>query len=740
MQAQAPEQRVIASGAGTQKFSSRPDGHSANGKIAASGGREITAIGILTAFRRRWIPALSLGIPAALLAMALIWEIIPAKYESFALLKIQQFEQVLTFEAKERQTEFLTYRDTQKALLKSRGVLTSALRNPEVAECRTLQNVEFPVDWLTRELSVGEEVSPEFMRLGLSGEYPADLALIVNAVKDAYLNEVVYNERNQRIERLRQLEVSFDEVDKRVRAAQQNIDKLAQNLGSGDPKVAAVNQGIIQQQLIDLQRDLREINSRIRAEEAARQSLLDSGIPVSQINADGVMGLNSAALGGLQDSTPATNPYATGLQQQLMTVRMRISQFQNQTRNLNHPDLLELKRQEQQLLSMITGTSVSSDAKSPTAVPVSRMDFLTRQRDKLLEDIDQQTALLHDIGHKIVQMEQEHREIEQDIELRDDLSRQLKERRVELHAPERITVAQEAHIPDKREVKKKTQLSMISGLAVLGAIVCGFTLFEWFSHRIGAATDVSSEVGLRLVGTIPSPDKGGLLGLGIFAGKVDYDEWNRAVTESMDVVRTFLMRHIDPSRSASILITSASANEGKTTVSCQLAASLARTGKRVALVDCDLRRPSAHEMLDGRLSPGISEYLRKECSLDQICQKTAAPGLTFLGAGVVHQSVLQLLSADGGRSLISQLKSQFDFVVIDTSPLLFVAEPSMVAQNADIVLLATRKDYSRVPYLAQARDSLRSLQVPLLGAVMVGADSDFQRQTYGYQQEVVRLG
>ena len=740
MQAQAPEQRVIASGAGTQKFSSRPDGHSANGKIAASGGREITAIGILTAFRRRWIPALSLGIPAALLAMALIWEIIPAKYESFALLKIQQFEQVLTFEAKERQTEFLTYRDTQKALLKSRGVLTSALRNPEVAECRTLQNVEFPVDWLTRELSVGEEVSPEFMRLGLSGEYPADLALIVNAVKDAYLNEVVYNERNQRIERLRQLEVSFDEVDKRVRAAQQNIDKLAQNLGSGDPKVAAVNQGIIQQQLIDLQRDLREINSRIRAEEAARQSLLDSGIPVSQINADGVMGLNSAALGGLQDSTPATNPYATGLQQQLMTVRMRISQFQNQTRNLNHPDLLELKRQEQQLLSMITGTSVSSDAKSPTAVPVSRMDFLTRQRDKLLEDIDQQTALLHDIGHKIVQMEQEHREIEQDIELRDDLSRQLKERRVELHAPERITVAQEAHIPDKREVKKKTQLSMISGLAVLGAIVCGFTLFEWFSHRIGAATDVSSEVGLRLVGTIPSPDKGGLLGLGIFAGKVDYDEWNRAVTESMDVVRTFLMRHIDPSRSASILITSASANEGKTTVSCQLAASLARTGKRVALVDCDLRRPSAHEMLDGRLSPGISEYLRKECSLDQICQKTAAPGLTFLSAGVVDQSVLQLLSADGGRSLISQLKSQFDFVVIDTSPLLFVAEPSMVAQNADIVLLATRKDYSRVPYLAQARDSLRSLQVPLLGAVMVGADSDFQRQTYGYQQEVVRLG
>ncbi len=241
------------------------------------------------------------------------------------------------------------------------------------------------------------------------------------------------------------------------------------------------------------------------------------------------------------------------------------------------------------------------------------------------------------------------------------------------------------------------------------------------------------------MGTVPSPDRGGLLGLGIFAGKVDFDEWNRAVTESMDVVRTFLMRHIDPSRSASILITSASANEGKTTVSCQLAASLARTGKRVALVDCDFRRPSAHQMVDCVAGPGLSEYLRGEVSFDEVRQITQASGLTFISAGAVDQRVLQLLAIDGGRNLIQQLKSRFDFVIIDTSPLLFVAEPSMLAQNSDIVLLATRRDYSRVPYVLQARDSLRSLQVPLLGAIMVGSDSDFQRQTYGYQQDVVRM-
>ncbi|MCA9066083.1 MAG: CpsD/CapB family tyrosine-protein kinase, partial [Planctomycetaceae bacterium] len=174
-------------------------------------------------------------------------------------------------------------------------------------------------------------------------------------------------------------------------------------------------------------------------------------------------------------------------------------------------------------------------------------------------------------------------------------------------------------------------------------------------------------------------------------------------------------------------------------VSCQLAASLARTGKRVALVDCDFRRPSAYEMINAAPGPGLSEFLRGEVSLDSIRQPTQAAGLTFIAAGQIDQRTLQLLAHDGGRHLIRTLKSQFDFVVIDTSPMLFVAEPSMMAQNADIVLLSTRREYSRVPYVIQARDSLRSLQVPLLGAIVVGADSDFQRQTYGYQQEVVQM-
>lgn len=718
----------------TGRISSRPDGMSGRSG-AAPMGRELTAIGILTAFRRRWVPALAVGIPAALLATAMVWEFIPASFQSVAILKIEQYDpKLIDNHGTGRETDPHIYRESQKNYMLSRQVVTAALRNPQVADCPTLKPITHPVDWLMGKLKTDDTISPEFLKVVLEGQHPRDLALILNAVKDAYLEQAVFMSKNAKIDELRRLEERFDEINKRVVAAQDRIDKLAENLGTGDSKTAIIQQNLIQDNLDDLSKTLRDVNSRIRAEEAARASLTQQGVLPNQINADGLMGLGGGALAPAAAVANNADP-AAALQRELVMLRLRIAQFEAQLKNPDHPDLKNMKRQEQQILVALGGGNPTA----PGAAPVSRMDYLIRQRDQLIADIDQQKERLAEFNSRTIELEAEKRKIETDIKLRDELRVTKDQRSIELYAPDRITVVQDANIPEEPEVKKKTQLSLLAGMATLGCIVCGFTLVEWLSYRIGAATDISSEVGLRLVGTIPSPDRGGLLGLGIFAGKVDYDEWNRAVTESMDVVRTFLMRHIDPARPASILIAGASANEGKTTVSCQLAASLARTGKRVALVDCDFRRPSAHLMVEGQQGPGLSEYLRGEKTLDEIRQQTQAPGLSFIGAGQVDQRVLQLLAVDGGRNLIQQLKARFDFVIIDTSPLLFVAEPSMIAQNADIVLLATRKDYSRVQYVIQARDSLRSLQVPLLGAIMVGADSDFQRQTYGYQQEVVRM-
>lgn len=712
-------------------------GSLANGASASSGqGRQITMWALLDAFRRRWLPALSIGIPSSIVMAAVVWQLVPATYESAALLQIHQFEQRVAFETVDQRSDFLNYRDTQINYLQSRTVLSAAVRRDGVMDTQTLKDVKHPVEWLEKQLQVESDISPEFIRISLNGEHPEDLAIIVNAVKDAYLEDVPYNEHKDRIEKLKAAEAEFAELDQKVRKNEERIDQLASDLGTSDSKTSIANQSLIQEQLRELQAELRQLNARIRSEEAAQQYLKERGLNPNQ---SGVLmpgaGLTAISPNSAENVVADQNSL---LQRQLFDVRRQIQQFESQLRNPNHPDLIRLKKEEKQLNETLAGGRPSSTPAPSSSLAMSHHEHLMKQRQQIQVEIATLSERYRVIGARAVELEREKSRFAHDKKIRDGLADQISREQIELNAPQRVVVRQHANVPEVASTKKRVQLSFLTAMAVFGSIIGGFTLFEWFSFRIGRTSDITTAANLRLIGTIPSPDKGGLLGLGIFAGKVDYDEWNRAVVESMDVVRTYLMRHIDPARPASILVTSASANEGKTTVSCQLAASLARTGRQVVLVDCDFRRPSAHLMMECQEGPGICEYLRGELTLEQIAQPTQAPGLTFIGAGTVDQVTLQNLAADGGRSMIEKLKSEYDFVIVDTSPLLFVAEPSMLAQNADVVLLSTRKDYSRVPYVMQTRDSLRSLQVPLLGSVMVGSDADFQRQSYGYRQNVQR--
>lgn len=697
--------------------------------------RPVTFWSILDAFRRRWIPAVAVAIPAALLVAGLLWQMIPAQFETSALLKIDQFQTTLTGEDDAR-AEFIHYRNSQINYITSRTNLTSAMRVDGIKETRMMKDMKYPVEFLEKELDVDSDFSEEYIRISLAGEFPEDIAAVVNAVKDVYLDEHVYHERKQQLDHLQSLEDKFAGYDQKVTQNHDRIDRLAMELGTGDSEAAVTKQQLETAKIQRLMRNLDELNGEIRLMESQIDFLVDQGL--SREDARRRVAARLPAVSGTGDA-PTVDDGSKRARAQLAALRNKISQFERMVRAQNHPTLQRYRREEKQLAKVVEGFSTGLPRLSDNnAVPLDKYDLALRQRTTLEKDIKAAEENYDLLGERLVELEREKNRISHLVKARDELAENITSKKIDLDRPQRVQVVQEANVPEQRNIKKRIQLASVGGLGTLFMVLAGFTMFEWFSHRVGSTSDIANAVNLRLIGTIPSPDKGGLLGLGILAGKVDYDEWNRAVIESMDVVRTYLMRHIDPTRSASILITSASANEGKTTVSCQLAASLARSGKRVAIVDCDFRRPSAHLMMDGQEGPGICEYIRGEVSLPDICQETQASGLTFIPAGQVDQEVLQKLTVDGGRAIIDTLKSQFDFVIIDTSPLLFVAEPSMLAQNADIVLLSTRKDYSRIPYVAQSRDSLRSLQVPLLGAVMVGSDSDFQRSSYGYRQEVQR--
>src|SRR5439155_15590423 len=129
----------------------------------------------------------------------------------------------------------------------------------------------------------------------------------------------------------------------------------------------------------------------------------------------------------------------------------------------------------------------------------------------------------------------------------------------------------------------------------------------------------------------------------------EVDARGHHLLESIDAIRAFLLRDSILEATRVVMVTSAVAGEGKTTLASHLAGSLARAGRRTLLVDCDLRTPSVHQMFELPLQPGFSEVLLEEIDLANAIQNTTVAGVSVLSAGQWDREVMQALARDGGR-------------------------------------------------------------------------------------------
>lgn len=674
---------------------------------------------LIHAFRRRWIPAIAVAIPAALLAAVVLWELVPAPYESYSVVKIAQYKPVLYEDTRHGESDFLNFRDSQMAYIRSRVVLQAAVSRPEVAQTETIRQLKYPVDFLAESLLVETVDSEEFIRIALRGDRPRELALIVNAIKDAYMNEVVYAERNKTIAKLEKLEKLLAEKRQQLKVQHERVDELAGALGTVDSRIANLNITMAQQNLAALNADRRKIQSDLLDEEARRNARIQAGLP-PDAPASPVTGQPGLAAGAA-----GTEAYRAS---RIAFLRQLIDRYESSVAADHSSSTLDKYRKELTELESEGGETVPG-------VRFSRYEYLKSELTRLDGEVAASKDLIETNGRKAIELERENRAIKllEDDETR--LHEEVNALGVEILAPSRAEVVHDAGVPKVRNVKTRGRLVALGGVGVFAMVLAGFTLLEWTAQRIASPAELTRDTPLRLLGSLPAPERHGVLGkLGF--GEPNLQEWNRVLVESVDVVRTYLLRHLDSTDPQAVVVVSPSANEGKTTLSTQLGSSIARAGRKVCVVDCDFRRPSAHLVFQAEQGLGVSELLRAEVDVESATRETSIPGLYFISAGQVDDVSLRTLSMDGGEMLISTLKEHFDYVIVDTSPILFVAEPSMMAQHSDAVVMAVRRDHSRMSFVKQACETLRNLEAPLVGAVMIGAESSIHRQTYGYQQNV----
>jgi Mrp family chromosome partitioning ATPase len=150
------------------------------------------------------------------------------------------------------------------------------------------------------------------------------------------------------------------------------------------------------------------------------------------------------------------------------------------------------------------------------------------------------------------------------------------------------------------------------------------------------------------------------------------------------------------------------------------------------LIDGDLRKPSICRAFDLPAEPGLSEVLRAEVTLETALLPTTISDLFVLPAGVCDERATQRLARGEIGPIFTRLKEQFDYVIVDSSPLLAVTDGLLLAKHADAVLFSILREVSRVPMVQAAYQRLTMIGVHVLGAVMTGVSDGLYGDHYRY--------
>jgi capsular exopolysaccharide synthesis family protein len=257
--------------------------------------------------------------------------------------------------------------------------------------------------------------------------------------------------------------------------------------------------------------------------------------------------------------------------------------------------------------------------------------------------------------------------------------------------------------------------------------------WECRARRIHTADEISTGLGMRVVGAVPSLAHAAQRVVNT-GGEDDLHEQH--LLESIDGIRTVLLRDADVQDTRVVMVTSAASGEGKTTLASHLAGSLARAGRRTLLIDCDLRRPAVHQLFELPLQPGFSEVLLGEVHVAEATMSTSVDGLWMIPAGQWDRDVVQALARDGVQKIFDKLRNEYDFILVDSHPVLAATDSLLIGQQADAVILSLMRDVSQTPKVHAAAQRLATLGIRVFGTVMNGLPEEEIFNKGGYQYAV----
>ena len=634
-------------------------------------------------------------------------------YGSSSLVCIQQNVPAVINDQLTGTGDYAGYLATQAELIHSSAILAKALTEPGVSEAQCLAGVENRIGWLKGSVSAALGKQDDFVTVSAEATDPADAAVVANGVVQAYIDYQDQQHKSTALEVLAVLQNQRDHEEADLKSIQQKMFEAKK----ASPELAMqTDRGNVVVNMLDkygdvlMQAQLRAIDIQLAATEA--RSAGDDPVAIQQI------------LNGL----PAENIQSSNLDTMIGRTEQAREELDELTAALGvqHPRVIAKQHELNQLQAKLEASVLQAKVMLQSELATANQRIAALQ--EAVDDTRKSAMTLNVSQAEYDQLSQEAQSVERSLDLIDD---RMKEVNVGEDTGTLTVSVLEPAKPNPTPIRPNRSHTL--GLALAAGLILGVslaTVTDMFDHRIRTPEEVVGLLGLPILGVVPR-----------IPGKRTAFEYGQEIqlsprseaAEAYRTIRTAVYFAMGDRQAKTLLITSPSPGDGKSTLASNLAIAMAQAGRRVLLIDADCRHPTQDKIFEGREGVGLSTVLRGGARLEEALQRTNIEKLEILPCGPLPDNPAELLDSRAMADLISLTSQQYDLVLVDSPPVAEITDARILAATCDGVVLVLRAGRSTRRMAQQARDGLASVGARILGVVINGMPRDkggFQSAQY----------
>ena len=586
---------------------------------------------------------------------------------------------------------------TQEKIMKSRPVLTEVVRNlnlqkiwgTELNEDKSPVTPELALQILSRSLRVEQDRDTTLMNVSATSEDPKRAAEIANEIANVYRDRRLFAKRREIQHAIDAMSNEVRKQQERVEEAEAELERIRQERG-----IALIGRG-----QMGIRVEATRLNMLETERSAARVEMLVRKARLDQL--EGLEGekLMDAAAYIVQD------PTLMGIRQQLIDSQVSLQlMIQNGVMGENHPEVMRLKGAVDELTRQLSSALEGLKAGVKADYEVARQKYIAL--DEELAQI--RTSDIVSEGENFLPFDRAERNVNIQRDILTALRARITQTGIEVEVPRTaVEIIEEAEPPERPSsplVVLNIFLSVVLGL-LAGTGLAFFV--EYLDVSIKTVDEVEKYLGLPVLAVIPQQSRP-LTEAGQSSGQ----------GEAYRALRTSLALLAREGKQKIFTVISGGVGEGKSTTLFNLAYVCAEQGSKVLIVDSDLRRPVQHKMVGLANRTGMVNVLTDELKIEDVVQETGVPNLWMMTSGRLRRGSLGIMNNARLRAMLDALKEKYDYILLDSPPILGVTDAAILASEADGVLLVVQyRKYPKIISL-RAKRMIENAGGHLMGAVL----------------------